>query len=182
MIADEQKPALPRHVEEAIEQIAVMHRAHHAEARPSERVTDRAVSVIGTPTFFALSGLFALAWVLLNMAAGERAIDLPPFTVLEVVSTLIAVLLAILILAAQRRDDRLATRREQMTLQVALLTEQKVSKLIELVEELRRDLPNVHNRVDMDALEMTSPSNHEEALKTVEEASKPDGPINIQKS
>jgi hypothetical protein len=31
---------------------------------------------------------------------------------------------------------------------VSLLVEQKVTKVIALVEELRRDLPTVHNRVD----------------------------------
>jgi hypothetical protein len=36
-------------------------------------------------------------------------------------------------------------------LKVSLLTEQKVAKLIDLLEELRRDLPNVKNRHDGDA-------------------------------
>jgi len=174
MADEQQKAALPRHIEDAVKQISAMHRAHHSEARPSERVTDRAVSIIGTPTFFAILGVLASAWIVLNLAQGGRAIDPPPFSFLEVTCSLIAILLAVLILAAQRRDDRLATRREQMALQVSLLTEQKVSKLIELVEELRRDLPNVHDRVDLDAIEMTAPSNHEETLKSVDEASKPE--------
>jgi uncharacterized membrane protein len=174
MSDEQQKAALPRHIEDAIKQISNLQRAHYSEARPSERVTDRAVSIIGTPTFFAVLGFLAAAWMVLNLA-GDRAIDPPPFAFLEVACSLIAILLAVLILAAQRRDDRLATRREQMALQVSLLTEQKVSKLIELVEELRRDLPNVHDRVDLDAIEMTAPSNHEETLRSVDEASKPGG-------
>jgi uncharacterized membrane protein len=172
MTDDPFKGAHPRHVEEAIKQIAAIHLTHQAESRPSERITDRAVSLIGTPTFFFSLFLMSSLWMLVN-TAGLTSFDTPPFPMLELSCSVIAVLLAVLILAAQRRDDRLATRREQMTLQVGLLTEQKVSKLIELIEELRRDLPNVHNRVDLDAIEMTATHDHEQTLKTVEDALKP---------
>jgi uncharacterized membrane protein len=36
-------------------------------------------------------------------------------------------------------------------LQLNLITEQKIAKLISLVEELRTDLPNVKNRADLEA-------------------------------
>ena len=171
MTEDKPGAALPRHVEEAVDQIAKIHRKHHTDARPSERLTDRAVATIGTPTFFAVVTTFAALWMVGNGLAGKAAVDALPYPILEMLCSLVGVLLAILILAAQRRDDRLATRREQMALQVTLLAEQKVSKLIELVEELRRDLPNVHDRIDLDAIEMTAPSDHGDALKNIEEAS-----------
>ena len=174
MTKDSSKGSLPGHVEEAIKQIAAIHLTHYAESKPSERATDRAVSLIGTPTFFALLVALAAAWMLMNASAGVGSFDSPPFALLELLCSLIAVLLAVLILAAQRREDRLATRREQMTLQVGLLTEQKVSKLIELIEELRRDLPKVHDRIDRDAIDMAAARDHEETLKTVEAASRPD--------
>ena len=167
-------PPLPRHVEEAVNQIAMIHRAHRFDATLSERLTDRAVAVMGTPTFFAILAVIAGLWMIGNELAGGKAVDAPPYPILEMLCSLVAILLSILILAAQRRDDRLATRREQMALQVTLLAEQKVSKLIELVEELRRDLPNVHDRVDLDAIEMTAPTNHGDTLKNVEKASDPE--------
>ena len=162
------KPSLPKHVEDAVKQITEMHREHRSEAKPTEWLTDRAVAVIGTPTFFGLVFLIAILWMFLNTTAKTQAFDPPPFPILDTIISLVAILIAILILAAQRRDNRLATRREQMDLQVSLATEQKVSKLIELVEELRRDMPEVANRVDLDAIEMTSTTGHKEALATVE--------------
>lgn len=167
------KNALPRHVEDAVKHIATLQRTHHAEAKPSERITDRAVAIIGTPTFFGVLLFLATAWMIVNKILGTRSLDTPPYPILEMVCSLVGVLLAVLILAAQRRDDRLDARREQMTLQVCLLVEQKVSKLIELSEELRRDMPNVDNRIDLDAIEMTAPVDHGTALKTVEKASVP---------
>ncbi len=51
-----------------------------------------------------------------------------------------------LILTTQRRADELAQHREQLTLELAILSEQKTAKVIELLEEMRRDNPNLRNR------------------------------------
>jgi uncharacterized membrane protein len=51
-----------------------------------------------------------------------------------------------------------------------LLTEQKVTKLIHLLEELRRDLPMVENRHDSEAVALqqrTDPAQVLSALETV---------------
>lgn len=53
-----------------------------------------------------------------------------------------------------------------------LLTEQRSAKIIALLEELRRDLPNVANRVDVDANVMqqaSTPGAILEALNTLAE-------------
>jgi uncharacterized membrane protein len=64
--------------------------------------------------------------------------------------------MAALILVTQRRADVLASVRSQMTLELTILTEQKVAKIIELVEELRRDSPAVHDRIDTEAHDMAT--------------------------
>ena len=55
------------------------------------------------------------------------------------------------VLMSQNRQGKLAERRALLDLQVNLLSEQKVVKLIYLIEELRQDLPIVHNREDPEA-------------------------------
>jgi uncharacterized membrane protein len=62
-----------------------------------------------------------------------------------------------LILTTQRRADRLASRREQMTLELSLLSERKTAKIVELLEELRRDSPGVKARIDDEAKAMATP-------------------------
>src|SRR5271163_2420297 len=64
---------------------------------------------------------------------------------------LAALLTATMILTTQNRQAKLMEQRMHLDLQVNLLTEQKTAKLIELLEELRRDLPNVRNRHDSEA-------------------------------
>jgi uncharacterized membrane protein len=55
------------------------------------------------------------------------------------------------VLIYQNRQEELSEERSQLALQINLLTEQKIAKLISLVEELRIDLPNVKNRDDLEA-------------------------------
>jgi hypothetical protein len=77
------------------------------------------------------------------------------------------------ILATQWRADRLAEHREKLILQLTFVSEQKSAKLIALVEELRRDLPHVRNRVDREAQQMIETVNVtavSEAVKGAEAA------------
>ncbi len=59
-----------------------------------------------------------------------------------------------MVLIEQNRLGKLAERRAHLDLKVTLLTEQKAAKLIDLLEELRRDLPNVRDRHDPEAAEL----------------------------
>ncbi len=169
----ERSDPLPQHIRDAIEQISAMHVSHHSEASPMERFTDWATSALGTPTALIVILLFAVSWIVVGACFPSVWFDPSPFALLDLFLSLIAILLAVVILASQRREGLLANRREQMTLQLALLTDQKVAKMIDLMEELRRDLPHVHNRVDLEAIEMTAKPDHAAVLDEIQDRSQP---------
>ena len=75
-----------------------------------------------------------------------------------------------IILSTQRREDRLTTRREQLTLELAIVIEQKTSKLIELVEKLRLDHPDVANHIDVEAKAMSSSADTQVVLEAIKKA------------
>ena len=54
-----------------------------------------------------------------------------------------------------------------MTLEVAMLAERKDAKIIELLEQLRRDHPNIADRVDEDATAMSQPTNAKAVVKAI---------------
>ena len=99
---------------------------------------------------------FIAIWVLANLLprTTDRAWDPPPFAYLQLALSAFAGVVTVLILATQRRADTLAGHREQMILQLAMVTEQKTAKMIALLEELRRDSPQVCNRIDPEAQQM----------------------------
>ena len=77
--------------------------------------------------------------------------------------------IVVLILATQRREYQLAQLREQLTLELAILGEQKTAKVIQLLEESRRDNPLIPNRVDQVAEAMAQPADPQSVLEAIKE-------------
>ena len=165
------KPAvLPTHVEETVQAIGKLHSDHHDSTTAPQRVVNYLTDFLGRPLVTAgLAGAIA-AWVGLNLALtamGNKAFDPPPFYWLDTIVGSAALLMAALILAAQRHASQLAVSREKLMLQLALVSEQKSAKIIQLLEEMRRDNPQIANRVDKVADEMSEPSNPEAVLDAI---------------
>jgi uncharacterized membrane protein len=163
---------IPPHVAETVQAIALLHAEHHRKSTLAERVVDRATASVGRPRFLLALVAVAIAWVLFNLGLLHKGVpppDPPPFGWMELVLTGAALLIAIMILASQRRADRFANLREQMSLEATLLTEQKTRKIIELLEELRRDSPEIPDREDIEANQMASKADPHEVLAVIEE-------------
>jgi uncharacterized membrane protein len=108
-------------------------------------------------------GLLSLVvgWVALNMTAGSLGLarfDPPPFLWLDGILTLTALLTTTIVLIGQGRQSAVAEQRAHLDLQINLLTEQKVTKLIHLIEELRGDLPGVRVRHDPHVTRLKKPA------------------------
>ena len=163
---------VPPHIAETIHAIALLHAEHHRKSTIAERIVDRATTAVGQPKFLlALIGVVGV-WMTINALIaleGGTALDPPPFAWLEVTLTIAALLIAVMILTSQRRADRFANLREQMTLEATLLTEQKTRKIIELLEELRRDSPQISDRRDVEAEQMAAKADPHEVLAVIED-------------
>jgi len=120
----------------------------------SQRTLDRVSHFLGQPLFLIVIVVFVTLWMLANAALtalGRSPFDPPPFSWLQGIVGLGALLTATIVLTKQNRLARLAEQRAHLDLTVTLLTEQKAAKLIDLLEELRRDLPDVKDRHDSSA-------------------------------
>jgi uncharacterized membrane protein len=156
----EQSPfeRMPGHVAQGIEAIAAMHSAGEERVGYLQRGIERLTFLIGRPRTLPYILAFVIIWVSYNAAApyiGAPQLDAPPFQWLQGVVGLAALLVTTFVLTTQNRQARIGTQRNHLDLQVNLVAEQKVAKLISLLEELRRDLPNVPNRIDDTADAMT---------------------------
>lgn len=148
--------------------------------RPIEQIG----ALVGRPAFIASFLALCLLWVGVNLGLeweGRRPWDTPPFYWMQGAFGLLSLLVTTTVLVAQARQGQINEQRAQLALQIALLTEQRSAKTIELLEELRRDLPNVHNRLDPEAevmMQASDPAAIVEALITLEaggESSLPPG-------
>ena len=135
---------------------------------PLQRLVARIRCQLGSPGMVLLVGGAALAWVLVNTAFGRHAFDPPPFDTLETFATVAALLATILILAGQRREDEAARRISRLTLHLAAESEQKIAKLIGLMEEQRRDSTTMPDHHDPEAEQMAAPVGPRQVLERLE--------------
>lgn len=162
----------PDPVEDTIQRLAELHQAHHRGVAPVQRAANRITNMLGQPGAIVAILLLTVVWIAGNALAvrlGSKALEEFPFPDLALVATIAAVLIALLILTTQRHADELAEKRAQLTLQIAVLSEKKIAKVIELLEEQRRDNPLLANRHDGEAIEMARSSDPAESLARIEE-------------
>ena len=69
----------------------------------------------------------------------------------------------------QNRQGRLSEQRAHLDLQINLLAERKITKIIALLEELRRDSPTIKDRYDGVAEAMEHPADPQLVVKALEE-------------
>lgn len=167
---DELTPILPAHIEDTVRSIARLHAEHHQAATPLQRAVDRVTGFVGRPRFIGALTVVTTVWIGANLLAlwsGHVAPDPPPFPWFDAVVGIGALYIALLILTTQRHADQLAQHREQLTLELAILNEQKTAKVIELLEEMRRDNPNLRNRHDAAAAAMAVPADPQAVLDAI---------------
>jgi uncharacterized membrane protein len=151
----------PDHVDKAVRSVTQLHSEHRGNTTSPQRAVNRMAALMGRPWFIALVGLLVALWMSVNLIAGRfgvAVVDPPPFAWLEVAATLFSLILVILLLVAQKHEDELNAHRDTLTLELAILTEHKIAKVIQLLEELRRDSPHVQDRDDLQAEQMAEPA------------------------
>jgi uncharacterized membrane protein len=138
-----------------------------------QRRVEGLTRLLGRPAFLYVVLVAAAIWILANAVAfgrGFQVPDPPPFVWLQGLLSLLAFVVATSVLIRQNRQGRGAEQRSLLDLHVNLLVEQKVAKLIALVEELRRDIPSVNDRPDAEARAMTNTVDPHEVIHRLEKA------------
>ncbi len=146
--------AEPAQTAQNIEAVLDFYAREELKISRSQRILERISNFIGQPLFLGFILLFVALWMIANEAmreSGVGAFDPAPYFWLQAIVGLGALLTATIVLTKQNRMGRLEEQRAHLDLKITLMTEQKAAKLIDLLEELRRDLPNVRNRHDPDA-------------------------------
>jgi uncharacterized membrane protein len=164
--------SLADHISQNVESILAIHRRESETLTPAQRRLERVSRFVGRPLYLlGLLGFVAL-WVAFNWGAPLLHLtpfDPPPFPWLDGILTFIALITTTIVLIAQNRQTNLERQRAHLDLQVNLLTEQKVTKLIHLLEELRRDLPMVKDRHDPQATAMQEGADTDQVVSALRE-------------
>lgn len=134
-----------------------------------ERIT---YNLLGRPyTFYAIV-IISCLWIAYNLFCpqfGLKRLDPPPFSNIQGIIGFIALLTTTAVLITQNRQARLDDQRTHLDLELSLLIDRKVSKLISLLEELRRDIPHVQDRLDHQAEIMQENADPAQVLSTFQQ-------------
>ena len=164
----------PDQISQNLEAVLAFYSRADLQISTSQRLLEQISGFIGRPIFLGIILLFVFVWMATNQLirnAGHQMFDEPPFIWLQGIVGLCALLTATIVLIKQNRLAKLEEQRAHLDLKVTLLTEQKAAKLIDLIEELRRDLPNVKNRQDSEAASLQQSMNPDLVLAALDELS-----------
>jgi uncharacterized membrane protein len=167
------------HLEHNVDRVRQVQKREQQQRPASHRVVDRISRIIARPLYLVGLFVFVAGWIAINLLAprfGGAAFDPAPFPLLDGILSFAALISTTIILIAQNRQTRIETRHAHIALQVNLMTEQKVAKVINLLEELRRDMPMVKDRYDPQAASLAQKTDALEVLTAIEDVGLVDDP------
>ena len=103
----------------------------------SEKISDRVTRFAGSMTFVGVHAVAYGLWVAVNLGAipGVRPFD-PSFVVLAMEASVEAIFLSTFVLISQNRMMGAAARQSDLDLQINLLAEHELTRLVKLVDAM----------------------------------------------
>lgn len=146
----------PRAAARNVEEIARLEREAARERTLADRVADVVARSAGTLGFVLAHVALIAAWIAVNTerVAGVPAFDPFPFGLLGGMFSLEGVLLAAFVLMKQNCMSARADERSHLDLQISLLAEQEVSKIIQMLERISQAQGIERQVMDADAKDM----------------------------
>lgn len=135
----------------------------------SEKFSDGLVKLFGSMWFVFLNFVFFIIWILanINLIPGIETFDPFPFVFLTMLVSLEAIFLSVFVLISQNRESRISDLREEIDLQVNMIAEKEITKIITLISYLMKHL-NVPYEKDPELRRMMEPLDTEEIREELE--------------
>ena len=134
----------------------------------ADRIAAFVAEFCGSMPFVWLHVAWFCAWLSLNSWPGTRHFDPYPFTFLTLIVSLEAIFLSAFILISQNYELRISDRRNQLDLQINLLTEQENTKMLQMLDRIAKKMGIDEEDADLRILEQkTDP---EKLISQIEQA------------
>src|SRR5918999_4040445 len=140
-VSHESSPGLARVVERNTQALFSHRREQEGSRTRQERIADAITRFTGSLRFVYIHLVLFGAWIIINLGwiPGIPQFD-PSFVVLAMVASVEAIFLSTFVLISQNRMAALADRRADLDLQISLLAEHEITRLIMLVTAIAERL------------------------------------------
>jgi uncharacterized membrane protein len=165
---DQDAQATTRVVERNIDALLAHRKQQEAALSWQERLAAKIAEFAGSMMFVWLHLVAYASWGIINLrlVPGLAPFD-PTFVVLAMIASVEAIFLSTFILITQNRMQAQADRRADLNLQISLLAEHEVTRLIKMVAEIG-DRLNIAAARSPELSELKNDVNPEKVLNTLE--------------
>jgi uncharacterized membrane protein len=133
-----------------------------------ERLADAITAFSGRMYFVYFHIVWFGIWILLNLGFfGIKPFDPFPFGLLTMVVSLEAIFLATFVLISQNRLSAEADRRADLDLQIGLLTEYELTRVLKMLDAIQ-DKMGIENDTDQELLELEKDVHPEDVLEEMD--------------
>lgn len=170
------EPEVTKVQETSIETVVRLEAEAEQRVSPTDRISEAIGSFAGTNYFILLQLACDSVWVLINTGALRvvSAFDPYPFPLLATLLALEGVLLAAFVLISQKRMSQRAEHRSHLDLQINLLAEKEVTKVIQLLQRMSRHMGLGEELADAETRELSKDTAVEGLARGLRESLDPD--------
>ncbi len=162
----ESTPVLDRNIQALI---ARRRQIEHSQSR-EQRVAAAITSFAGSMRFVYLHLFIYGAWIIVNLPVAPRWTRFDPsFVVLAMEASVEAIFISTFILITQNRMQALSETRNDLDLQISLLAEHEVTRLLRLVQQIANKVGATEASCS-DLNELTQDVHPEKVMEKIEEA------------
>lgn len=140
-----------------------------AKRTPSEKLADWMTETFGSITFLLVNTIVFVWWLIVNIPIipAIQPFDPYPFSLLTTIVSLEAIILAVFVLISQNREQKVNHLREEIDLEIDLIAESELTKVMELVTKIAKK-QGIDLSGDEEIREMLKPLNRDKIQSTLE--------------
>ena len=146
-------------------------RTRALEARSlEERISDGITDFSGRMVFLYVHAIWFAVWIAVNLGIfGLRPFDPYPFGLLTMIVSLEAIFLATFVLISQNRTSAEADHRADLALQINLLTEHEITRVLKMLDAIQ-DRLGIDNDSDTELRQLEQNVGPQEVLQEMDRA------------
>jgi uncharacterized membrane protein len=161
-------PLLSHIIERNIRTITRLRRQTARERHVQDRLADAITSLSGSMLFVYLHILWFGAWLLVNTGhMGLTPFDPFPYGLLTMIVSLEAIFLATFVLISQNRFSDAADRRMELDLQIGLLAEHEITRVLQMLDAIQDKL-GIDNDADSTLADLEMETKPEDVLAEID--------------
>ena len=130
---------MPPHVARTVEELIDLEDRDRSSMGLGDRLAEQVTKLTGSMLVVAVHAVWFGVWILLN-TSGLLTFDTFPFGFLTFVVSLEAIFLSTFVLISENRQASQSDRRAKVDLQINLIAEQEITKIMSLVAEIHEHL------------------------------------------